>query len=284
LNQDNIIGKVGLAFINEEKLLWQMISFYGRYYYGNDYKNKILNNYDYEAKNKRKNLPSEAKRLRDNREMHFFDYIQILNRFDQWIANDFESESIGADSQDREKAQKFESSFGRKRILPNSAEIGNIVRVPVRVENQIIYKDVSIQEPGSSPLIEIMRRLNKLRPLFTHNHRSARNFQHLSNLENIREGSIKILGAFFDLWEYFRDVIFPPVVVIRRLIKIEPNLTRLDFIPEGGSALAHIHVADNGLPHNTNTLLGKEAYLRFRDEDEEDGIVSNLILYSVDED
>jgi len=184
------------------------------------------------------------------------------------------------DDGDEERGQNFEETFGRKRLFPSQTEAGQTVDVPAQEGNHIVIKTVPITEEESSPFVEILRRLNAVRPLYAHE--GDPDFVHPSNLENVRDGARKILDTFINLWSSAQRAIYPSVVLIRRLIQIEPNVVRIDFVPETGPPLNCIRVATNNLPRDVDItqLLGQEAFLYTRNG--HGGMVSVLLLYPVE--
>jgi hypothetical protein len=325
LNRGDVLGKVTDAFVWGETLLRQLLSFYGRVFYGSDYIDAILRQYDREATEKAQlmagvtSLPelsdelgellaltdaerpmivrafledllrrtrkakfpaAEAGKLRDWQEkgkgLGFLGYIQVLHSLDRWVVRACESPQT---NEERVCGQNFDWVFQRKRLFPSQAEAGQTVDVPVKERNRIEVQTVPIEEKDASPFVEILRGLNRVRPLYVHEADS--DFVHPSNLPNMRDGAQKILDTFINLWTRIQRMIFPPIVVVRRLLQIDANLVRLDYVPESGPSLRCIRVAVADLPHYVSQLLGQEAYLYIRDR--QGSMISALALYPVDE-
>ncbi|MBM4430663.1 MAG: hypothetical protein FJ026_10010 [Chloroflexi bacterium] len=322
LSRGDICGQVDEAFIQGETLLRQLLSFYGRAFYGPHYRNDILQEYDGEAEKKGKSAPDksslpalvselgkswalpgeeresavrafledllrgtrkikwpaqEAAKLRQwqtrGKGLGFLGYTQVLHSLDRWVKR-------ACESQVDERGERFSQLFGRKSLFPGQDEAGQTISVPVKDGNRIvIHEGYRIEEKQVSPFVEILRRLNDVRPLYTHE--ADRAFIHETNLENIRDGAKKILEVFVGLWHSAQEGVFPPVAVVRRLLQIDATLVRLDYVAEDKPQLNCIRVAATYLPPYARQLLGQEAYLHHRDG--QGGIVSKLALYPVDE-
>ncbi len=221
---------------------------------------------------------AESGRLRSLQEkgrgLGFLGYVQVLHSLDRWVCRACESSQ--ADDEQR-RGQRFERLFQRKRLFPSQAKVGNTMNVPVKEGNRIKTQSVPIKDEDPSPFVGNLRCLNAIRPLYVHE--ADPHFVHPSNLENMRNGAKEILDTFIKLWTGAQGVIFPHVVVVRRLLQIDANLVRLDYVPENSLRLQCIRVATGDLPPYTVQLLGQEVYLHIR-YDEEGDIV--LALYPVD--
>jgi len=326
ISRGDIFGQVIDAFVQAESLLRQLLSFYGRAFYGPDYIDAILQQYHREAKEKaqhkdgmtslpelvdelgkllelgereRENavrdflegllraprkvkfLAREAKRLHDLQEkkkgLGFLGYTQVLHSLDRWIWRACESPQS---DEEQERGQNFEWIFQRRRLFPSQAEAGKTVSAPAKEGNRLVIKTVDIVEQNTSPFVEVLRLLNRVRPLYAHE--GDPHFVHPSNFENIRDGAKKILDTFITLWGNAKNMIFPSVVLVRRLIQIEPNVMRIDYVPETGSSLTCIRVATTDLPSDIDVswLLGQEVFLYTRNG--QGGMVSVLLLYLVE--
>ncbi len=137
-----------------------------------------------------------------------------------------------------------------------------------------------ISDEFTSPFIATLQNLNPLRPLYVHE--NDPDFVHPSNLPNIRDGARKILDTFIRLWSEAQETVFPPVVLVRRLIQIEPDVVRIDYVPETGPPLNCIRVATADLPSEIDVtqLLGQESFLYVRNG--QGGMVFVLLLYPVE--
>ncbi|MEO0249550.1 MAG: hypothetical protein ABIN58_08445, partial [candidate division WOR-3 bacterium] len=320
LSRADILGQVTDAFVLGETLLRQMLSFYGRVFYGSRYVDRILQQYDQETRargapgvaslpelsaelveffslreeerekavrdfleallrgRKVKYPPTEAGKLRDWHEkgkgLGFLGWTEVLHSLDRWVVHAFDDPQT---NEERERGQNFERLFRRKRLFPSRLEAGRTVNVPVKESNRIEIKTIPIERMDTSPFIEILRYLNRVRPLYVHE--ADPDFMHPSNRENMHDGARKILDVFVKLWTEAQGVVFPPVVLVRRLLQIEPNLIRLDYVPESGASLECIRVILRDLPPYAPRLLGQEAYLYTWKG--QDSII--LALFAVDE-
>lgn len=325
LDRGDILGQVTDAFIMGELLLGQLLSLYGRILFDQDYAEKILLQYDREAKEKAKNnsvatsLPelkhelsellnlkddtardeavqafieellrcnqkvkfpsADAKRLREllkkGKGLGFLGYTNVLHSLDRWLAFSYEDH---ASEELIEVGRNFEKKIDRKWLFSEHAGPNISITVPLKEGNEIKLKDVLIRE-HMSPFIAKLRELNKMRPLYVH--AADKNFIHQTNLENIHNGAKIILDTFIGLWEDSQITIFPPVIMIRRILLIESNLFRMDYIPEGSeSSLKCIRVVAKDLLSFTR-LLGQEAYLLSKGE--KGWKAYDIILFPIDE-
>ena len=261
-----ITDKINMAFMQSETLLQLMLSFYGRIICGKDYISVITQFEDISELN----LSNEDDISKYKKNLDFMDYIRLLNKLDRWF-DEFN---------DQGKLLNINLPFQRKRLFPDQMNLGEIINVPIRDRMQIIMKDVAITERDTSPFIERLRMLNNFRELYVISSESN-DFMHLSNIENIHKGAIRILRALIDTWNISQQQdIFPQVVIIRRLLLVDANLVRIDYLQEG-SSLKYIRVYAKYLPTYTYQLIGKPSFLQILSE--ERGIVSNFLLYPVDE-
>ncbi len=286
LTWGDILGRVASAFVQAETLLRQLFAFYGRAFYGIEYVNKMTSQYEGERNvssiddEVRQRLARESGWLRGYRrgrwQFGFGNYCHLLHRLDCWIWQAIRSPRDEAES---ERGIRFKEIFGRDRLLPGQQEGGRSVCAPVKEGNSITLKDVPISDEFTSPFIATLQNLNPLRPLYVHE--DDPDFVHPSNLQNIRDGARKILDTFIRLWSEAQETIFPPVVLVRRLIQIEPDVVRIDYVPEAGP-LNCIRVAMADLPFEVEVtqLLGRESFLYVRNG--QGGIVSVLLLYPIE--
>jgi hypothetical protein len=256
LDIKNIRAKVSSAFDRSERLLQQLLSFYEYAIYG--------------------------KNLEIKEDMDFIYYVQQLRRLDQAIA--IACSCSNPKDAKEEQERNFGSIFQRQRLFQNQRESDHI-KVPVKEGNQINWKDLRIKEQCNSTFIESLEELIKLRDLYKS---GSKDFLHNKNKKNIKNGAIKILISFIELWESSEKTIFPKVVFIRRILQVDANRTRLDYTSlvnprdrKLEESLERIWIETKSLPSYTLQLLGKEVYLWVLYE--KDGIVSKLLLYPVDE-
>jgi len=171
----------------------------------------------------------------------------------------------------------FESLFKRKRLFPDQMASREEILVPIRKGPKITMQRTRVLDKNSSSVIETLRILDRLLEVYV-NESDFKDFLHPNNEKIIREGAINILLTFINLWKNFQDDIFPQIVVIRRLIQVDPNLIRLDCMLENGE-LRCFRIEASALPSYTTKLIGKEVYLCLQDV--EDDIISKLLLYPV---
>lgn len=268
-SKTDCVGVVCSAFTQAEGLLKQLIAFYGRVFWGPDYKESILQ--EYRGNNSRS---IQRENLRKDR-LCLWDLAQILHDLDQWISDACQSLRT---NEEQERGQRFERFFPSKRVFSNLVRQDDTIQVPIKEGNQITTGPAPIKVPGRSQTIELLEKLNELRPYFDH-HKDPK-FLHPSNLDNVREGARQILNTFVGLWADMKDSIFPRVICVRRILQVEPGVMRLDYVPEKGP-LERIRVELKCLPLYTPRLLGQEVYLYARRE--EGSICSDVILLPVDE-
>jgi len=285
LTRWDVCGQVNAAFVNGETLLRGLFSFYGRVFYGSNYVESMLAQYE-EARSTdrlssdiRQQLAREAGWLKawlnGKWNLDFGNYCHILHRLDCWIRQACSS----LKGEEHERGLEFQRLFQRQWLFPPRMVAGGSIQVPVKRGNRIEIESVSIEDPDVAPFVETLLRLNVLRPLYVHE--DDPNFVHPTNLENMRDGARKVLDTFIDLWKGAQGEIFPPVVVLRRLLQIEPNLVRLDYLPEGGPWMEHVRVIATDLPPDITQFLGQEVYLHLRDI--QGGVASVVTLYPVEE-
>ncbi len=289
VTRGDILGQVTDAFVQAETLLRQLFAFYGREFYGGEYVNAMVSQYEYEKERNISSIDTEVRQqmssesgwlqayLRGKWQLDFGNYCRLLHRLDYWVWQAIKSPRDDAES---ERGIRFKEIFDRDRLFPGQQKAGRSVYVPVKEGNSILLKDVPISDEFTSPFIATLQNLNPLRSLYVHE--DDPDFVLPSNLPNIRDGARKILDTFVELWSEAQETIFPPVVLVRRLIQIEPDVVRIDYVPETSSSLNCIRVATADLPSEVDMtqLLGQEAFLYVRNG--QGGMVSVLLLYPVE--
>ena len=287
VTRGDILGQVTQAFVQAETLLRQLFAFYGTTFYGANYVEEMISQYEEE-----RNIPSidtEVRQqmssesgwlqayLRGKWRLDFGNYCRLLHRLDCWV---WKSIYEPRDDAESERGLKFQEIFERDRLFPGQQEAGNSVYVPVKEGNAVTLKEVPISDGFTSPFVATLQNLNPLRPLYVHEDDPS--FVHPGNLENILDGARKILDTFLKLLSDAQETIFPAVVLVRRLVQIEPDMVRIDYVPETGPPLNCIRVAKPDLPSEVDVtqLLGQEAFLYVRNG--QGGMVSVLLLYPVE--
>lgn len=264
------IGMVCFAFTQAEGLLKQLISFYARAFFGPNYKESILQKYKGNSSRSR-----QRNNLKKDKAC-FLDLVVVLQDIDQWIS---EACQLLETDIELNRTQRLERILPNKRLFSDLAQQDDTIQVPVKEGPHITTKPIPIKVPGRSRTIELLEKLNELRPHFDHHKDPI--FFHPSNLDNVREGARQILNTFIGLWADMKDSVFPRVVRVRRILQVEPGIVRLDHLPEEGYPMGTIRVELKHLPTYTPQLLGEEVYLCTRRE--EGSICSDVILLPVDE-
>ncbi len=126
--------------------------------------------------------------------------------------------------------------------------------------------------------------MNELRKYYSHG--KIPDFLLPSNKANVCDGAIKIINALIDLLERLWGQEFPYVIVPRRLIQVEPDWIRMDYIGEDNpKQLRHIRIPFTAFAHLTDTpgsLLGREMYL-FYQQSPDDWLAQPVYILPVDE-
>lgn len=318
----HVQGAVTQAFTESERLLRQMASFYGRFLFGPDYVERFLERFageretcteedwerllpqlerQYEVlndlaeeeraqairgfaefilclKKKPGRMHDMERKLRTlqrrQRNFEYFARIELVNVVNKWVIELCTEPA----------PHRFAQIFGRRYIVepltPESAQREyEFLKKPDK-QNRIM--PLFDQPKALDPLwIQRLKNLNELRPLYLH----EQDLDYLCrpNFENVRRGAEMLLEAFIGLWQEVQGDVFPSVIIVKRIIQTEPQVTRLDYVDERQpNQLCAIRVQSSALPGYVSELLGREAYFSHRD-DGEGAAINEIALIPVQE-